>query len=110
MTSFKGIDKWIKNVKDIYYTNEITEIPLSERLPFIALIGNKTDLKDLRVVTLEDHIEYAQENDIESFLVSSTDVKNRNELISVIRSMVIDYLESVFYLSNSSNSKGDKKF
>jgi Ras-related protein Rab-28 len=40
-------------------------------MPYVALVGNKSDLSHMRVVKAEKHNQFADENDMYSYLVSA---------------------------------------
>jgi Ras-related protein Rab-28 len=63
MESFKNLEDWYDLVK--------TTFKDKERMPYVAMIGNKMDLNHLRVVKSEKHSLFAVENGMSGFFVSA---------------------------------------
>ena len=60
--SFVNIEEWLQVVKSTYSGSE---------LPYLALIGNKTDLFHMQAVKLEKHNSFSEVNSMYSYLVSA---------------------------------------
>lgn len=60
--SFVNIEEWLQVVKATYTGTE---------LPYLALIGNKTDLFHMQAVKLDKHNNFAEQNAMYSYLVSA---------------------------------------
>eukprot|EP00743_Colponemidia_sp_Colp-15_P001948 GILK01002120.1.p1 GENE.GILK01002120.1~~GILK01002120.1.p1 ORF type:complete len:245 (+),score=40.48 GILK01002120.1:36-737(+) len=60
--SFQNLEDWLRLVRRTFDKNP---------LPFIALVGNKTDLNHVRTVKGEKHAQFADENELNSFFVSA---------------------------------------
>ncbi|KAJ3331767.1 Ras- protein Rab-28 [Blyttiomyces sp. JEL0837] len=71
--SFQNLEEWLKLIHKTYL-DEIDPVALDTRdprLPFMALVGNKSDLTSIRTVKNERHNVFAAVNNLPSFLVSS---------------------------------------
>lgn len=60
--SFVNIEEWMQVVKSTYSGSQ---------LPYLALIGNKTDLYHMQAVKLEKHNTFAEQNSMYSYMVSA---------------------------------------
>ena len=60
--SFVNIEEWLQVVKSTYAGSE---------LPYLALIGNKTDLFHMQAVKLDKHNSFAELHSMYSYLVSA---------------------------------------
>ena len=60
--SFMNIEEWLQVVKTAYANTE---------LPYLAIIGNKTDLFHMQAVKLDKHNAFAEQNSMFSYLVSA---------------------------------------
>ncbi|RWW36928.1 hypothetical protein BHE74_00058010 [Ensete ventricosum] len=72
-TTFENVSRWLKELRDHADTNIV-----------IMLIGNKTDLKQLRAVTSEDAQSYAEKEGlsyIETSALEATNVEQAFQLI-----------------------------
>jgi len=65
MESFKNLEDWYDLVK--------TTFKDKERMPYVAMIGNKMDLNHLRVVKSEKHSLFAVENGMSGFFCVGED-------------------------------------
>eukprot|EP00667_Euglena_gracilis_P018352 EG_transcript_19476 len=63
MESFKNLEDWLELVKNTFKDRD--------RLPYMAMIGNKMDLNHIRVVKSEKHSLFAVENGMSAFFVSA---------------------------------------
>eukprot|EP01029_Cantina_marsupialis_P014827 TRINITY_DN3246_c0_g1_i1.p1 TRINITY_DN3246_c0_g1~~TRINITY_DN3246_c0_g1_i1.p1 ORF type:complete len:248 (-),score=64.15 TRINITY_DN3246_c0_g1_i1:270-944(-) len=63
--SFQDLEDWLRLVRRTFSGREGSE------MPYLALIGNKTDMGHLRTVKLDKHNQFADENDMFPFLVSA---------------------------------------
>lgn len=61
MESFKNLEDWYELVKSSFKDKE--------KMPYVAMIGNKMDLNHLRVVKSEKHSLFAVENGMSAFRV-----------------------------------------
>lgn len=62
-SSFENLQDWFDVVKQAYARQE--------KVPYVAIVGNKKDLEHLRTVKKEKHTEYAQKNGMASFFLSA---------------------------------------
>lgn len=60
--SFANLEDWYRLV---------TKTFSKSTMPYVALIGNKNDLKHLQAVRPEQHLAFAEENGMASFLMSA---------------------------------------
>eukprot|EP00929_Paragymnodinium_shiwhaense_P083297 TRINITY_DN44336_c0_g1_i1.p1 TRINITY_DN44336_c0_g1~~TRINITY_DN44336_c0_g1_i1.p1 ORF type:complete len:238 (+),score=51.77 TRINITY_DN44336_c0_g1_i1:51-764(+) len=60
--SFQNLEDWYRLVKQ---TNA------EGAMPYVALVGNKTDLNHMRLVRTEKHNTFAKENDMSSYYMSA---------------------------------------
>ena len=60
--SFQNLEDWYRLVRKTFE---------KQKLPYIALIGNKTDMSHMRAVAREKHNAFAEENDMYSYFVSA---------------------------------------
>ena len=60
--SFQNLEDWYRLVRRTFQGSQ---------MPYVTLVGNKTDLNHMRAVKLEKHTQFADENDMYSFLVSA---------------------------------------
>jgi len=60
--SFQNLEDWYRLVRRTFDKGN---------LPYVALVGNKTDLNHLRAVKLDKHNAFADENDMYSFFMSA---------------------------------------
>jgi Ras-related protein Rab-28 len=60
--SFLNVEEWLQVVKTTY---------AGSQLPYLALIGNKTDLYHMQAVKLEKHNSFAEQNSMYSYMVSA---------------------------------------
>ncbi|KAL3669678.1 hypothetical protein V7S43_005060 [Phytophthora oleae] len=60
--SFQNLEDWYRLVRRTFD---------DERMPYVALVGNKTDLNHLRAVKVAKHKQFTEENDFKSFFVSA---------------------------------------
>lgn len=60
--SFVNIEEWMQVVKSTYSGSQ---------LPYLALIGNKTDLYHMQAVKIEKHNTFAEQNSMYSYMVSA---------------------------------------
>ena len=58
--SFENVEKWLAELKE----NATADITM-------LLVGNKTDLNHMRAVKAEKHAQFADENDMYSFMLSA---------------------------------------
>jgi len=63
MDSFKNLEDWYELVKNTFKDKE--------KMPYVAMIGNKMDLNHMRVVKSEKHSLFAVENGMSAFFVSA---------------------------------------
>ncbi|KAH7825210.1 Rab28a [Monocercomonoides exilis] len=62
-SSFQNLENWMTFVKEVF--------PESEKQPYMALIGNKTDLGYQRKVSVEEHSAFADKYGIRFFYMSA---------------------------------------
>lgn len=62
-SSFENVEDWLKTVRSV--------MKHSERVPLVALVGNKCDLEHQRAVKIEKHQRFAQDNGLVSYHVSA---------------------------------------
>ena len=60
--SFQNLEDWYRLVRKTFDKTQ---------LPYIALVGNKTDMSHMRAVAREKHKGFAEENDMYSYFVSA---------------------------------------
>ncbi|KAK1936735.1 Ras-related protein Rab-28 [Phytophthora citrophthora] len=60
--SFQNLEDWYRLVRRTFDDG---------RMPYVALVGNKTDLNHLRAVKVAKHKQFTEENDFKSFFVSA---------------------------------------
>eukprot|EP00906_Rhabdomonas_costata_P006810 RCo009868 len=63
LESFKNMEDWFELVKGTFQTRD--------KMPYVAMVGNKTDLNHLRAVKAEKHSLFAVENSMAAFFVSA---------------------------------------
>eukprot|EP00995_Heteronema_vittatum_P005928 NODE_1936_length_863_cov_335.787469_g1354_i0.p1 GENE.NODE_1936_length_863_cov_335.787469_g1354_i0~~NODE_1936_length_863_cov_335.787469_g1354_i0.p1 ORF type:complete len:248 (+),score=92.79 NODE_1936_length_863_cov_335.787469_g1354_i0:27-746(+) len=63
MDSFKNLEDWYELVKNTFKDKE--------KMPYVAMVGNKMDLNHLRVVKAEKHSLFAVENGMSAFFISA---------------------------------------
>ena len=80
-TSFTMLDRWLNEIKSH------TEVDLN-----IILVGNKSDLENLREVTKDEAINYAKENNIPFFETSALTSNNVEE---VFRDLLVNIVSTV---------------
>ncbi|PAV69332.1 hypothetical protein WR25_27305 [Diploscapter pachys] len=84
MRSFDNVQDWLQVVKRVT-KNE-------EKPPHTALVGNKTDLEQKRVVTVEAHNTLAKKHDMMPMYVSA---KTGDSVLMLFRQTVADLLKIV---------------
>jgi len=60
--SFQNLEDWYRLVKKTFD---------KDQLPYVALVGNKSDLQHIRTVKAEKHNQFADENDMYSYQMSA---------------------------------------
>jgi len=60
--SFQNLEDWFRLVRRTFQ---------GSAMPYVTLVGNKTDLNHMRAVKAEKHSQFADENDMYSFLLSA---------------------------------------
>jgi Ras-related protein Rab-28 len=60
--SFRDLEEWLQVVKEVYAQGS---------MPYIALVGNKTDLFHMQAVKSEVHNRFADQHSLYSYLVSA---------------------------------------
>eukprot|EP00992_Anisonema_acinus_P010308 TRINITY_DN6481_c0_g1_i1.p1 TRINITY_DN6481_c0_g1~~TRINITY_DN6481_c0_g1_i1.p1 ORF type:complete len:234 (+),score=49.36 TRINITY_DN6481_c0_g1_i1:62-763(+) len=63
MESFKNLEDWYELVKNTFKDKE--------KMPYVAMVGNKMDLNHQRVVKAEKHSLFAVENGMSAFFISA---------------------------------------
>ena len=98
--SYNGAKSWIKSIKDEFGKNSP-----------ILLIGNKSDLENIRVIFLEDIKKYAKEENLNYIETSSKTGDNINKSISIICKLILEKkdLSNSFSINYSDHSKKRKK-
>ncbi|XP_064630356.1 ras-related protein Rab-28-like [Lineus longissimus] len=61
--SFENIEDWLTRVKEVFQ--------VENKMPHIALLGNKSDLEHMRTVKVEKHNKFANEHSMSSHFVSA---------------------------------------
>ena len=89
--SFINIEEWLQVVKSTYANSE---------LPYMALIGNKTDLFHMQSVKLDKHNSFAEQHSMYSYLVSA---KTGDQIFSSFYRIAAD-LSGVVLTSNDIES------
>ena len=89
--SFINIEEWLQVVKSTYAGSE---------LPYLALIGNKTDLFHMQAVKLDKHNSFAEKNSMYSYLVSA---KTGDQIFTTFYRIAAD-LSGVVLTSNDIES------
>ena len=62
--SFENLTDWLNVVKKTYSERK-------EALPYLALVGNKTDLEHLRTVQPQKHAQFAKDENLHAFSASA---------------------------------------
>jgi Ras-related protein Rab-28 len=62
MATFQNLEEWYRLVRRTFK---------GEKLPYLGLIGNKTDLSHMRAVGRDKHQMFADENDMKSYFLSA---------------------------------------
>jgi small GTP-binding protein len=93
-TSFTNTERWLKNLKD-----------LAEPQVVILLIGNKSDLSNLRQVSTEEGQVFAQSNEIEFIETSALNGKNVNMAFETLATKIYFLLETKLKLGPKSKEK-----
>lgn len=92
-TTFENIEKWIKELKEF-----------GEAQMVIMLIGNKNDLKHLRVIKTEDAISFAEKHGINFMETSALDSTHIDEafqkLVTGIFFLQIK-IENIFFIGRN---------
>ena len=98
--SYNGAKYWIKSIKEENGKNSP-----------ILLIGNKNDLEDTRLISIEEITKYANEENLNYIETSSKTGNNIHKSISIICQLIFDNKESSnsFSLNLSSHTKKRKK-
>jgi len=60
--SFQNLEDWYRLVKRTF---------IDATLPYVALVGNKSDLQHMRAVDMDKHNDFADENDFFSYVLSA---------------------------------------
>ncbi|GLE09017.1 hypothetical protein PINS_up020544 [Pythium insidiosum] len=60
--SFQNLEDWYRLVRRTF---------VDDKMPYVALVGNKIDLNHLRAVKAAKHKQFAEENDLKSYFVSA---------------------------------------
>lgn len=76
--SFQNLEDWYRLVRRTFD---------DERMPYVALVGNKTDLNHLRAVKEVKHKQFTEENDLKSYLVSA---KTGDDVNTTFRQVAAD--------------------
>ncbi|KNC51544.1 Ras-like protein YPTC6, partial [Thecamonas trahens ATCC 50062] len=93
--TFSNVERWLKELRD-HAENHIE----------VMLVGNKSDLRHLRVVMTEDAEAFAQENGISFIETSALDASNVEEAFSSILTKIY---EKVSRKSMNSDAAGSGK-
>ena len=100
-TSFESIAEWINNVKDAKGSN----------FPMI-LVGNKIDLKDIRIISEAEGKKLAKENELEFFETSNKDGTNLEKATFALVNKILKKQEEEENIDSSCNNTekltGDK--
>ena len=98
--SYISAKSWVKSIKDENGKNSP-----------ILLIGNKSDLEDTRLISLEDITKYVNEENLQYIETSSKTGNNINKSISIICKLILENKESSnsFSINYSDHSKKRKK-
>jgi Ras-related protein Rab-28 len=67
--SFQDLEDWYRLVRRTFG---------SEPMPYVALVGNKTDLSHIRTVRPNKHAQFCDENETHSFFLSAKNGENVN--------------------------------
>lgn len=93
MVTFKNTERWLKNLKE-----------LAEPDVVIMLVGNKSDLDNLRQVSVEDAQSFAQMNGVEFMETSALNGKNVNLAFEELAKKIYFLLQE-----KHRNTLGEKK-
>lgn len=74
--SFANLEDWYRIV--ISALSDENKEKFKETPPYVALIGNKNDLRHMQAVSVEKHNKFADENQMRSFLMSA---KNGDQVL-----------------------------
>lgn len=81
-TSFENLDDWVSVVKRVFRG--------ADKLPHLALVGNKSDLEHMRTVKKERHEKYAAEHHMSSHSISA---KTNDKVINCFKKIAADVLQ-----------------
>ncbi|OWZ06314.1 Ras family GTPase [Phytophthora megakarya] len=76
--SFQNLEDWYRLVRRTFDDGH---------MPYVALVGNKTDLNHLRAVKVAKHKQFTEENDLKSFFVSA---KTGDQVNTTFRQVAAD--------------------
>ncbi|KAG2781289.1 hypothetical protein JG687_00005728 [Phytophthora cactorum] len=76
--SFQNLEDWYRLVRRTFD---------DDRMPYVALVGNKTDLNHIRAVKVAKHKQFTEENDLKSFFVSA---KTGDQVNTTFRQVAAD--------------------
>ena len=94
--SFNNIDKWMSEIKEKALTNIK-----------VLIIGNKIDLKDKRIVSIEDAMQKAQELQAPIMETSALDATNVKEaFFDLMREMYKEIKKNLDLIEESENNDG----
>ena len=96
--TFDDVDIWLRDCREICFKNVL-----------IYLIGNKSDLEDIRQVTYEEGKNYADENNLVFYETSALNGNNIEEIFIQSATDLVNKLESG-ELNNDLSNSGIKIF
>ena len=96
--TFDDVDIWLRDCREICFKNVL-----------IYLIGNKSDLEDIRQVTYEEGKNYADENNLVFFETSALNGNNLEDIFIQSATDLVNKLESG-ELNNELSNSGIKIF
>ena len=79
LISFQNVDKWLKELQD-HCENKV----------FVMLVGNKSDLKHLRVVKQEEGASYAQKHGLAFIETSALESYNIDQAFEIVLSNICE--------------------
>ena len=91
--TFDDVDIWLRDCREICFKNVL-----------IYLIGNKSDLEDIRQVTYEEGKNYADENNLVFYETSALNGNNIEEIFIQSATDLVNKLESGEFNNDLTNS------
>ncbi|OHT02963.1 Ras-related protein RABA1c [Tritrichomonas foetus] len=84
-TSFQNLDSWLTEIRENNFD------PSGENMS-VVLVGNKSDLQDLRAVSIEEAEDFSKANNIHFLETSGKESTNVDEAFKELVEMIVDKL------------------